>query len=63
MFIYYQIQDMLMFLPWNFAAQFEWNINVYCGGVFGAIAGSFILVILFIVSAIKAFSFVRSQAR
>jgi hypothetical protein len=37
MFIAYQIQEMLATLPWNFAAQFEFNINVYCGGVFSSI--------------------------
>ncbi|KAL3898632.1 MAG: hypothetical protein SGCHY_002603 [Lobulomycetales sp.] len=62
MFIYYQIQEMLAFLPWNFAAQFEWNINVYCGGAIGGFALSFLQAILFIVSAVKAAQFARAAA-
>jgi hypothetical protein len=37
MFVYYMIQGMGFYLPWNFAEQFEENINLYCGGVFTSI--------------------------
>lgn len=61
MFIGFQIQEMAMYLPWNFAAQFEFNIQVYCGGVFGAIVVGFLLVVLFIVTAARAFASRNNQ--
>lgn len=37
-FINYQIHEMMEHLPWNFASRFQDNINLYCGGVFAAVA-------------------------